>query len=90
MSATVQEMRVALRAGETVDFEGVPMRAAADQTLRPGATYVAGRNTGPHLLTVRQHVVEENFVGGFVISEEGAYPFDASECVVVDLLLDEA
>lgn len=80
----------ALRAGETVEFEGVPFRAAADQTLSPGDTYIAERNTGPQLLTVRRHVEEPNLVNGFVTSVEVAYPYDRSECVKVTMIEDEA
>ena len=76
----------ALRAGETIDFEGVGFRATADQDLVPGDTYIAERNTGPQLLTVHKHVVEDNLVCGFVIPVESAYPYDRGECVKVEMV----
>lgn len=76
----------ALRAGETIDFEGVPVRKAADQDLAPGDSYLAMRNTGPHLLTVLKVVSEENLVGGFVCAKEPAYAFDIPECVKIEFV----
>lgn len=79
-------LMAALRAGETIDFEGVPVRKAADQDLAPGDSYLAMRNTGPHLLTVSKVVSEENLVGGFVCAKEPAYAFDIPECVKIEFV----
>ena len=66
----------ALRAGETIDFEGVPVRMA-EGNLQPGDTYIAERNTGPHLLTVKRIQM------AVVFPKEQAYCFDHWECVKV-------
>lgn len=76
----------ALREGEVIDFEGVPVRKAEDQDLAPGDSYLAMRNTGPHLLTVSKVVREDNLVSGFVLAQEPAYPFDLPECVKIDFV----
>jgi hypothetical protein len=47
------------------------------EEIKPGDLYLAGRNTGPHLLTC-------NFVKtGCVFPKESAYPYDIRECVKV-------
>jgi hypothetical protein len=86
MTTPIRESIKALRNGDTVDINGFLVRATNDQDLREGAHYVAGRNTGPHLLTVRDVVVEDNFIGGYVLAMENAYPFDVPECVVVEIV----
>jgi hypothetical protein len=48
-------------------------------SLKPGDLYLACRNTGPQLLTVKS-VNEEH---GYVIPVENAYPYDIHECVKV-------
>ena len=57
-------------------FEGISF--TIDHTpIEAGDTYLAGRNTGPHLLTC-------DFVKGDVIyPKEIAYPFDRWECVKI-------
>ncbi len=45
----------------------------------PGDVYLAGRNTGPHLLTCLRTDVDKNFV----VPVERCYCFDIHECVVV-------
>lgn len=42
--------------------------------IQPGDTYVAGRNTGPHLLTC------QSIGDGFIVPVEAAYCFDLHEC----------
>jgi len=74
----------ALRRGEVVDFEGVGFRAVEGE-LAPGDTYIAERNTGPKLLTVKYVNDEE----GYVVPVETAYVFDTWECVKVEMV-DEA
>jgi hypothetical protein len=49
--------------------------------LYPGDRYVAERNTGAHLLTVRE--VSDN---GYVVPEEHAYCYDCSECIPVRIV----
>lgn len=54
--------------------------------LRPGDTYVAERNSGPKLLTVREvrkTLGEHDEYAGAVFAVEPAYPFDLWECVKV-------
>lgn len=70
----------ALRAGQTVDFEGVPLRATEDQTFQTGDTYVAERNVGPKLLTVAFVKI------GAVFPVERAYPYDLHECIKVEIV----
>ncbi len=57
-------------AASEIEFEGVSVRLQRAQELSPGDTYMAGRNTGPHLLTVR----EVDYRLGCVFSTENAYP----------------
>lgn len=69
-------------------FEGVPIRPL-NRELDVGDTYLAARNTGPHLLTAKKIVTEPNsLAGGFVIPEENAYAFDVAECVPIEILLE--
>ena len=49
----------------------------SDEEIKPGDTYMAQRNTGPHLLTCRK------IVDGYIVPTENAYFFDLSECVKV-------
>jgi len=46
--------------------------------LAVGDLYVAKRNTGPHLLTVRE------IRDGYVVPEEQAYSYELWECVPVE------
>jgi hypothetical protein len=66
-------------------FEGVRLRKTKDGAdLLPGDTYVAERNSGPKLLTVR----EINHIQGWIIPQENAYVFDIYECVGVEIADD--
>lgn len=59
--------------GNTFDFEGVKLKLS-DDLIQPGDTFIAGRNTGPHLLTCLA-------VGNTCIHPvETAYSFDIAEC----------
>jgi hypothetical protein len=67
------------------EFEGVPFRML-NRPVREGDTYLVARNTGPHLLTVK----EVNERGGWVVPEPGGttpYPFDLHECLGIELLI---
>ena len=78
----------ALRRGETIDFEGVPL-VTDEGELLVGDTYIAERNTGPHLLTVQRFVMVPPKYGeivDFVIPKESAYCFDGQECVKVKMV----
>jgi hypothetical protein len=78
------EFRSLVRSGvPEIEFEGVPVRLCRGETLRPGDTYMAGRNTGPHLLTVRE-VYEDR---GFATNVENKYPFDLINCIKVEVLV---
>lgn len=82
-----------LRDGETVDFEGAPIRMQAGKSdgrlLAVGDTYMAERNSGPKLLTVRR--VRRDPGTGWVEAEESwSYSFDLHECVGVEFAFDEA
>lgn len=71
----------ALKEGKVVEVEGVGFKQLAGE-LRPGYWYVAERNTGPHLLTVKE--IHEFPWGRVVYPEEPAYPFNIGECVRVE------
>lgn len=71
-----------------MEFEGVPFTVPEDQTLNPGDTYLAERNQGVKLLTCREHIKENNFVGGYVLPVETAYAYDYGECIKIELLID--
>ncbi len=70
-----------LRENGTAEFEGVTLRMVGDSdTLKPGDTYVAERNMGPKLLTVREIKMSA------VFPVENAYPYDMWECVKVEII----
>lgn len=70
-----------LRSNGSVEFEGVMLKFVGDfDTLQPGDTYVAERNQGPKLATVRE--IRMNAV--FPV-EQGIYPYDLWECVKVEI-----
>lgn len=78
----------ALRAGGTVDIEGLKFKMI-DGELQPGDLYIAERNTGPHLLTVRKVVHEETTGQAMHVNPTTMdYPFDIEECVKVELIED--
>jgi hypothetical protein len=72
----------ALRAGETVEVQGIPVKMTGGGVdVQPGDLYVGARNTA-NLLTAKsvgQH--------GCVWPEESAYPFYVTECIKVDAVL---
>jgi len=78
----------ALRRGEIVNFEGVGLVIDAGE-LRVGDTYIAERNNGPKLLTVKKLAMTQTPSEGpaidYVVPKEVAYCFDVSECVKVKL-----
>ena len=74
-----------LQAGETIEFEGIKVTGIPGGKFMPGDTYIAERNTGPQLLTVKRIVVENNLLGGYIIPVEAAYAYDLPECVKVHL-----
>ncbi|WP_336670688.1 hypothetical protein [Tsukamurella sp. USMM236] len=61
-------------------FEGVPF-VRLDRVVEVGDTYLAARNTGPHLLTATR------ICNGYVLNAEGKYPFDTWECHPIELQL---
>jgi hypothetical protein len=77
-------LKAALAVGE---FEGLRF-TVLDRPVQVGDTYLAARNTGPHVLTARKVVpypTPENGLthGGWVVAQEPAYSFDLGECVPV-------
>lgn len=68
----------ALRAGEVVDLEGIRVRMDRGE-LGPGDLYVAERNTGPKLLTVRK--IDPR--GWIEARDSDAYSYNWGECVKV-------
>lgn len=75
-----------LRREKEIEFEGVAIRYLGDwMDLAPGDTYMAERNNGPQLLTVR-YVDYENIGCVFPVERE-KYPYDLYECVKVKVLL---
>lgn len=62
---------------EQFEFEGVTLTLSNERgDIAPGDLYIAGRNSGPHLLTARTINKEDGWIG----SHEPAYPFDIHEC----------
>jgi len=81
MERTYEEIRGVMRAlhrGDVVDLDGLSL-VKDEGEIRPGDLYVAGRNTGPHLLTAR--VVDEEL--GCIHSRDPAYSYDTHQCVKV-------
>ena len=72
---------VALKAVlQAKEFEGVSFKIL-DRPIQNGDTYLAARNTGPHLLTAKE-VDQRN---RWVVPVESAYVFDIWECVPIEL-----
>lgn len=67
-----------LKAGKIVEIEGIRFKQVEGE-LKPGDMYIAERNTGPKLLTVR----EVNKEGNWVEATTDDYSFDTWECVKV-------
>ena len=83
-----QEMQD-LRSNRFCIFEGVRLEAE-DGPLRIGDTYLAERNSGPKLLTVKQvhgHWDGLYLVPTYVESVENEYPYDYHECVKVKICI---
>lgn len=77
-----KELYDALVAGE---IEGVPFTLVGDwRTLEPGDSYLAQRNSGLKLLTVKRVDVDKI---GCVFPQEMAYPYDLHECFKIELHL---
>lgn len=75
------KIQATLRADGEVEFEGVMLKMVGDSdALQPGDTYVAERNQGPRMATVRE--IRMNAV--FPV-EHGIYPYDLWECVKVEI-----
>jgi len=78
------EMLTKLDTGVEIDFEGVKIRKVGDwQDLKPGDTYIAERNTGPKLLTVR----EVDLASACIYAKEPAYAFDLGEVRKIEIIL---
>jgi hypothetical protein len=65
-----------LRNGEAIDLGGIPLKMDTGE-LQVGDLYVAERNTGPHLLTVK------GFGEDCVFATTPVYAFNTGECVKV-------
>lgn len=65
--------------GDTFQFEGLTL-TMSDEEIKAGDTYVAGRNTGPHLFTARE------IGNGCIFPCELGYAFDIYECRKVDAI----
>ena len=74
----------ALRRGEVIDLEGLPLKMAEGE-LREGDLCVAERNTGPKFLTVKKIFYPEGllFNKPFIIPTSCDYAYDLDECVKV-------
>lgn len=71
-----------LRQAGQINFEGAQLVYVGEwDALAVGDTYLAERNTGPKLLTVKR--VDQ--AGGFVVPREPAYCYDLSEVVKVEV-----
>jgi hypothetical protein len=75
----VRETIIALKNGDPVVLEGLVF-VKDEGELQPGDLYIAERNTGPHLLTVKRVEI------GAVFPTTPDYPFDIDECVKVQLV----
>lgn len=51
--------------------------------IQPGDTYLAERNTGPHLLTCKKAIYTDLGDPDFIVPSEIAYCFDTRECVKI-------
>lgn len=66
------------------EFEGVPFKVTGSgKDVEPGDTYLAERNVGVKLLTCKLNDLNI----GCIFPEEKAYPYDACECVRIELLM---
>lgn len=70
---------------EAGEFEGMPFRVhlrgegvSDEEHFQPGDTYLAERNLGVRLLTVKK------VHNGYIIPVEPAYPYDVWECVKIE------
>jgi hypothetical protein len=70
-----------LRAGEVIDLGGIKFRMAVGD-LKSGDLYVAERNSGPRLLTLKK--IEGDFIGALAIPTTPEYPYCVWECVKVE------
>lgn len=84
-----EKLREVIKSGE---FEGVKFKILTQiaddgkeylKELEPGDTYLAARNTGPHLLTVREIAMNAAF------PVETAYPYNLHECVPIELISED-
>jgi hypothetical protein len=82
----MQPLQARLREADVIEFEGMFLRYEGEwDTLQPGDTYVAERNQGPQLLTVRDVHPTHGPWRGWVNPVETAYSYDLSECVKVSI-----
>jgi len=79
----------------TVELEGMTLRIIPGKEygsdLEPGDTYVAERNSGPKLLTVKEVHTHNTHPGArhtnwVVPVEQYAYSFDPGECAGVEIV----
>ena len=70
---------------QTIEMEGIIL-TLDKSNLTEGDTYIAGRNTGPHLLTVKEVIYNELGNPDFVIpKEQNKYFYDIGECYKITL-----
>lgn len=72
-------LRQKLKDGEVVTIDGLDLQIDGDGSVQPGDLYVAGRNTGPHLLEAKRVNTEL----GVIYPTTTEYPFNIGECVKV-------
>lgn len=65
---------------EAQEFEGVSF-TVLDKELEPGDSYLAQRNTGVKLLTVKKNVKDL----AFIVPVEMSYSYDTGECIPIQL-----
>lgn len=70
-----------LRDGEVIELEGLKFRMSGDGEVNEGDLYIAGRNTGPHLMTCKRVDKKIGCIYSTVVHD---YPFDIHECVKVE------
>jgi len=85
-----------IRADKEIEFEGMILRLIPGKEygndLEVGDTYLAQRNSGPKLLTVKEvHMKPEARYTNWVVPvEKDAYSFDLHECVGVEIVEKES
>ena len=74
-----RQLNYTLTSNGCINFEGMCLTWLPHSTLTPGDTYLAARESGPHLLTVR--AIDHR--GHRILPQESAPDYDIGECYKV-------